>query len=149
MCFHLEEEQALFTGDNVLGHGFSVVQDLGVYMRSLERMKTEACMVGYPAHGAVILDLPRKIQEYIHHKEFRVQQVHAALPRISRGRGGKSIGLTVLEIVHAIYGTVSVDMVEKAMEPVLIQVLEKLAEDKKVGFRMINRKKRWFVTSEL
>ncbi|KAI1098429.1 metallo-beta-lactamase domain protein [Jackrogersella minutella] len=149
MCFQLEEEDALFTGDNVLGHGFSVVQDLGVYMRSLERMKTVACRIGYPAHGAVIQDLPRKIREYIRHKEFRVQQVHAALPRMSRARGGNNIGLTILEIVRVMYGNVPVEMVEKAMEPVLMQVLGKLAEDKKVGFQILNRKRRWFATSEL
>ncbi|KAI1380221.1 metallo-beta-lactamase domain protein [Hypoxylon crocopeplum] len=149
MCFALEEEQALFTGDNVLGHGYSVVQDLGVYMRSLERMQAEACGIGYPAHGAVILDLPQKIREYIRHKEFRVQQVHATLPRKSDGRGGENgIGLTVCELVHALYGAIPADMAEKAMEPLLNQVLWKLAEDKRVGFQMSNRKKRWFVTSE-
>lgn len=39
MCFVLEEEAALFTGDNVLGHGFTVVEDLGLYMPSLDIMK--------------------------------------------------------------------------------------------------------------
>ncbi|KAI1079860.1 metallo-beta-lactamase domain protein [Whalleya microplaca] len=149
MSFVLEEEQAMLTGDNVLGHGFSVVQDLGAYMRSLDRMVAEECRTGYPAHGAKILDLPLKMREYIRHKEFRIQQVYTALLRSSRERHGNETGtgLTIYEIVHAIYGTVPADLAEKAMEPLLTQVLWKLAEDKKVGFQMANRKKRWFATS--
>ena len=38
MCFELEEENALFTGDNVLGHGQSVFEDLGLFTKSLENM---------------------------------------------------------------------------------------------------------------
>ncbi|KAF7174439.1 hypothetical protein CNMCM5623_007237 [Aspergillus felis] len=51
MCFLLEEENALFTGDNVLGHGFSVAPDLGRYMESLELMAGLGCQAGgiYPA----------------------------------------------------------------------------------------------------
>ncbi|RHZ47435.1 Zn(II)2Cys6 domain-containing transcription factor nscR, partial [Aspergillus thermomutatus] len=73
MCFLLEEENALFTGDNVLGHGYSVAPDLGRYMESLERMAGLGCGLGYPAHGAVIDDLPGKLEEYIRHKETRVR----------------------------------------------------------------------------
>ena len=79
MCFLLEEENALFTGDNVLGHGYSIVEDLGVYMKSLERMKAQGCAVGYPGHGAKIDDLPRKIAQYIQHKELREKQVYSTL----------------------------------------------------------------------
>ncbi|KAG0153322.1 hypothetical protein PDIDSM_5173 [Penicillium digitatum] len=39
MCFILEGSGAMFTGDNVLGHGGSVVvEDLGQYMKSLKSM---------------------------------------------------------------------------------------------------------------
>ncbi|RMZ83226.1 hypothetical protein DV738_g1193, partial [Chaetothyriales sp. CBS 135597] len=150
MCFVLEEENALFTGDNVLGHGFSVVQDLGTYMNTLEKMAAENCVAGYPAHGAKIQDLPAKMKEYISHKEFRVRQVFSTLERNkaklqSLGRPGKG-GMTLEEIVKSIYGTVSEDVFANALAPFLTQVLWKLAEDYKVGFETGDAsKRRWFV----
>lgn len=149
MCFVLEEEKALFTGDNVLGHGYSVVQDLGTYMRSLTHMRAQRCDVGYPAHGAKILDLPAKMHDYIHHKEFRVQQVFSTLVRSKSelenvGRGGRG-GMTLQEIVRSIYGNVPQEVIEKALAPFLTQVLWKLAEDCKVGFEPGDpTKRRWF-----
>ncbi|RBR18740.1 uncharacterized protein FIESC28_05881 [Fusarium coffeatum] len=58
VCFVLEEENAMFTGDNILGHGTSAVEDLATYMRTLNTMKSQHCRIGYPAHGEVIPDLP-------------------------------------------------------------------------------------------
>ncbi|RMD42782.1 hypothetical protein DV735_g2315, partial [Chaetothyriales sp. CBS 134920] len=152
MCFVLEEENALFTGDNVLGHGFSVVQDLGTYMKSLALMADQGCAVGYPAHGAKIQDLPAKMQEYIKHKEFRVRQVFSTLERNkareqSQGRPGKG-GMTLQEIVQSIYGSVSEDIFANALAPFLTQVLWKLAEDYKIGFEPGDPgKRRWFAKS--
>lgn len=149
MCFRLLEENALFTGDNVLGHGYSVVQDLGVYLRSLARMALESCASGYPAHGARIDDLPAKLQEYITHKEVRVRQIYTVLARSKSelemvGRSGQG-GMTLQEIAQSIYGNVPQDLVEKALVPFLTQVLWKLAEDWMVGFEPGEpTKRRWF-----
>ncbi len=151
MCFVLEEERALFTGDNVLGHGYSVVQDLGTYMKSLAVMAAQECAVGYPAHGAKIEDMPAKMRDYIRHKEFRVQQVFSALKRsreelAKMGQPGTG-ALTVHEIVRALYGDVPADVVEMALEPFFTQVLWKLAEDRRVGFEPGSaRTKKWFVS---
>ncbi|KAL4743735.1 beta-lactamase-like protein [Aspergillus similis] len=148
MCFLFEEENALFTGDNVLGHGYSVVEDLGQYMNSMVQMANLNLPLGYPAHGAVIDDLPNKMLEYIKHREFRVQQVYAILEESraaeqGRGRGG----LTLHEIILAMYGEIT-DEVEKALAPFLSQVLWKLAEDRKVGFEAGSAaKRRWYVSS--
>ncbi|EFY95629.1 metallo-beta-lactamase family protein [Metarhizium robertsii] len=143
MCFVLEEENALFTGDNVLGHGFSVVMDLAVYMRSLDSMVAQGCASGYPAHGAKIANLPAKMQEYIHHNEFRIQQVSSALAwHCAKGAKG---GMTLQEIIQSIYGNVPKEIVDNALVPFLSQVLWKLAEDRKVGFSPGEpKKRRWF-----
>ncbi|KAL4871943.1 hypothetical protein BDV12DRAFT_163412 [Aspergillus spectabilis] len=146
MCFLLEEENALFTGDNVLGHGYTIVEDLNPYMESLELMASLNCPLGYPAHGAVITDLPNMMQEYIKHREFRVEQVFTML-EMNRpgGQGLGRGGMTLQEILYAMYGSIS-DEAEKALAPFLSQVLLKLAEDRMVGFEPGDAsRRRWFV----
>lgn len=136
MCFALDEENALFTGDNVLGHGYSVVEDLGTYIESLHTMEDQQCQFGYPAHGERIVDLPAKMAEYLRHKEMRVRQVYTALlQNRSHGQGDGKGGMAAADIVKILYGKVPDDVSEMALEPFLNQVLWKLAEDRKVGFR--------------
>ncbi|KAL2866119.1 metallo-beta-lactamase type thioesterase nscB [Aspergillus lucknowensis] len=156
MCFLLEEENALFTGDNVLGHGFSVAPDLGRYMESLEVMRGLCCASGYPAHGAVIGDLPAKINEYIRHKEARIRGVLAVLlkekesPEAAPAANGKADkrGKTLYEIVRAVFGMVPPEVVEQALAPFLLQVLWKLTEDRKVGFEPGDPwTRRWFAVT--
>lgn len=50
MAFVLEEEDAMFTGDNVLGHGTAVFEDLAVYLDSLSRMREQFHGRAYPGH---------------------------------------------------------------------------------------------------
>lgn len=66
MCFVFVEENALFTGDNVLGHGYSLSEDLFPYMQSLRRVD-QHCEKGYPAHGVKIENLPQRMSECIRH----------------------------------------------------------------------------------
>jgi endoribonuclease LACTB2 len=83
LCYVLEEEQNLFSGDNVLGVGTTVIPaesgDLGEYMRSLERVLAEAPHQIYPAHGPRIDSGVEKIREYLDHRVAREQQVLGAL----------------------------------------------------------------------
>jgi glyoxylase-like metal-dependent hydrolase (beta-lactamase superfamily II) len=83
LCFMLEEEQALFSGDNVLGVGTTVIPaqggDLLDYMSSLGRLLDEAPRAIYPAHGPRIADGEAKIREYIAHRREREAQILAAL----------------------------------------------------------------------
>lgn len=146
MCFLLQEENALFTGDHVLGHGYSVVLDLSEYMDSLAHMAALRCTTGYPGHGAKIEDMGAKLGEYIHQKESRVEQVFATLTARMTGRVPQA-GLTLAEIVHSIYGEVSTHIAETALAPFMDQALWKLAEDQRVGFEPGEAKKRrWFAT---
>lgn len=99
LCYYLEEERALFTGDVVLGAGTTVIPDdtgdLAQYMASLRRLLELDLEVIYPAHGPVIRNPRQKIQEYIAHRELREHQVLDAL--------GAGAPLAPMELVKKIY----------------------------------------------
>ena len=103
LCFWMPEEQALFTGDLILGGSTTVIPDedgdLGQYLDSLRRVQTLGVRRIYPAHGPVIEDAPGKIQEYLDHRMLRERQILDAL-----GAGTQ----TIPEIVKAIYADVPV-----------------------------------------
>ena len=83
LCFALEEENSIFSGDNVLGVGTTVIPseggDLLDYMNSLERLRAEQPTTIYPAHGPVIRDGRAKIREYIDHRHQREREILDAL----------------------------------------------------------------------
>ncbi|HUJ77259.1 MAG TPA: MBL fold metallo-hydrolase [bacterium] len=98
LCFLLEEERALFTGDVVLGVGTTVIPldggDLGQYLASLRRLLTLDVQRIYPGHGPVIENAREKITAYLEHRLERERQILAELAGPSR---------TVEEIVGSIY----------------------------------------------
>jgi glyoxylase-like metal-dependent hydrolase (beta-lactamase superfamily II) len=101
LCFVLEEEHALFSGDNVLGVGTTVIPntsgDLGAYLRSLEKLLAEQPRRIYPAHGPAIEDGVAKIREYIAHRHERERQILAVL------EGGPATVIEIVEVVYAAY----------------------------------------------
>ena len=99
LCYYLEEEKGLFTGDVVLGAGTTVIPDdtgdLGQYMASLRRLLELDLATIYPAHGPVIRNPRRKIEEYIAHRELRERQILDVL--------GDGVSLEPMQIVKKIY----------------------------------------------
>jgi hydroxyacylglutathione hydrolase len=83
LCYYFLEEQALFTGDVILGGSTTVIPsddgDLADYLDSLRRLQRLDVRRIYPAHGPVIDDAPAKIQEYIDHRLLRERQILEAL----------------------------------------------------------------------
>lgn len=98
LCFVLEEEGSLFSGDNVLGLGTTVIPAQGgslrQYMESLERLLACAPRAIYPAHGPRIADGAAKVREYLAHRREREAQILEAL-----AAGCGSVG----EIVARVY----------------------------------------------
>ncbi|KIA75335.1 metallo-beta-lactamase domain protein [Aspergillus ustus] len=148
MCFVLEEEDAMFTGDNILGHGTSAVEHLATWMDTLRKIQAPGCATGYPAHGIVITDLRTKIASELVQKLRREKQVLKALRQKKREEGigiGKG-SVTVKQLVASMYGdAVGARVRELALEPFMDEVLRKLAEDGIVAFEIRGGLKKWFV----
>jgi len=83
VCYFLEQEQALFTGDLILGAGSVVVGDgrgdLAVYMDSLRLVGRLGARRIFPGHGPVVEDPAEKVREYVEHRDLRERQILAAL----------------------------------------------------------------------
>lgn len=70
----------VLTGDTILGRGTTVLADLGSYLGSLRRLRDlPAGLSGLPGHGPELAELKVTAQEYLDHREQRLDQVRAAL----------------------------------------------------------------------
>ncbi|KAJ3939073.1 uncharacterized protein N0V96_011189 [Colletotrichum fioriniae] len=140
MAFVLEEEDAMFTADNVLGQGTAVFEDLTVYLNSLERMQGLFKGRAYPGHGPVIDNGPSKIQDYINHRRAREEQVIRTLRTARQGSDieGDPYAWTIMELVKVIYADVPEELHIPASGGI-IQILEKLEKENKV----IQSDERW------
>lgn len=102
VCYYLEEERALFTGDLVLGGSTTVIPpddgDLGDYLASLRRLLDLDVRRIYPGHGPVLEPARPVIEEYIAHRLERERQILAAL-----GAGAEAVA----EIVARVYRDVA------------------------------------------
>ena len=85
MCYALEDEKALFTGDHVMGWSTTVVAppdgDMGDYMRSLEKLIARQDDILYPTHGSPIVAPRSFLRAYLSHRRMRETQIGRALMR--------------------------------------------------------------------
>ncbi|KAL2264005.1 hypothetical protein VTK26DRAFT_3560 [Humicola hyalothermophila] len=145
------EEGAMFTGDNVLGHGTAVFEDLATYLASLDKMRRLYGAIGtttkqgraYPGHGAALADGPAKISEYIRHRQQREEQVVQTL-RSEKNPGANSTttttttttsnnnAWTVMELVRSIYRDVP-ETLHPAAANGVVQILQKLRQEGRVA----------------
>jgi hydroxyacylglutathione hydrolase len=126
LCYYLEEENAVFTGDVVLAGSTTVIPaedgDLLDYMRSLERLRQLGVRRIYPAHGPVVEDGPALIAEYIEHRLLRERQILEVL-----GDGAA----TIPAIVARVYAAVPKNLHAMAGQSVASH-LKKLAREDRV-----------------
>jgi glyoxylase-like metal-dependent hydrolase (beta-lactamase superfamily II) len=83
ICFALKEENALFSGDHIMGWSTTVVSppdgDMTAYMESLEKVKARGFDVLWPTHGPPVREVTPFIEAYIAHRRAREAQVLQAL----------------------------------------------------------------------
>ncbi len=99
LCFHLDEERMLFTGDTILGGMYSVVSpstggDMAQYFATLERLRKLRLRSIAPGHGELIEEPRARIDEYLQHRRSREKQI---LGLVRRGP------TTVKRIVATLY----------------------------------------------
>ena len=79
MCFSLTEQQALFTGDHVMGWSTSIISppdgDMAAYMQSLQLLLERDDKVYWPTHGPAIEDPKKHVQAFIAHRQEREAQI--------------------------------------------------------------------------
>lgn len=108
LCYLLNEERMLFTGDHIMQGSTVVIAppdgDMAAYLASLDRLKGLRPRLRSiaPGHGHVIDDPQRVIDEYVAHRLDRERQVIDTL----RARGTA----TIPELVGDIYVDVPVEM---------------------------------------
>lgn len=84
LCFYIESEGILFSGDTILGYGTSIISppegDMADYMQTLAALATLDVRMICPAHGPVIdQGANDRIQWYIDHRRMREERVLTAL----------------------------------------------------------------------
>jgi glyoxylase-like metal-dependent hydrolase (beta-lactamase superfamily II) len=129
LCFVLEQERLLFSGDHIMEGSTVVISppdgDMAVYLESLEKVRAlrPRLRTIAPGHGYPIDDPAAKVDEYVTHRQAREAQVLAALPT---GR----TGITIAKIVEQLYADVPEQLHPVAAKTVWAH-LRKLADEGK------------------
>jgi glyoxylase-like metal-dependent hydrolase (beta-lactamase superfamily II) len=97
LCFALEEERALFTGDHVMGWSTTVVippdGDMTDYYASLEKVIAGGFATLWPTHGPPVTEPAPFLAAYLAHRKRREAQILGVL-----GRGPAMIDTLVSEM---------------------------------------------------
>lgn len=108
LCFLLEGEDLLFSGDHVMGGSTVVIAppdgDMGDYLASLERLRDLEPPIAAiaPGHGPLMEDPRAVLEGYLAHRRAREASIAAALAR--RGEA------TIDDLVADVYTDVPVEL---------------------------------------
>ncbi len=130
LCFLLEEERMLFSGDTVIdGPGVMIAPpggDMAAYLASLERLSSRRLRLRTiaPGHGHLIDDPAARLAGYIAHRLEREASIVAAL---------EAGAVSVDEVVAAVYVDLAPALHEAAAGTVHAHLLKLSAEGRATG----------------
>ena len=121
--FWMEDSNALFTGDSILGQGTAVFGNLTTYISSLKKQLNLKPTMLYPGHGPVVQgkQATEKIQEYINHRQQREDEI----VKVMTDAEGEVTPMDIVKIIYVKYP----QSLWPAAERGVILHLEKLRDD--------------------
>lgn len=122
LCFAVQSEKALFTGDHVMGWSTSIVSppdgDMADYMDSMQKLLERDDAVYYPAHGEAIEAPQRLVRGMMGHRKSREGQILRQL------ESGDAAGVLIADMVAHMYKGVDKRLHPAAARSVLAHLLD-------------------------
>ncbi len=127
ICYLLQADQLLFTGDHILQGTTSVILppdgDMGAYLKSLASLKNRSLKYLAPGHGGLMIDPHGQITKLIRH---RLQREHKVLHSL------RMLGSVELDsLVLTVYDDVAEHLLPWAKKNLLAHLI-KLQQEKRV-----------------
>ena len=134
LAFALTEENALFSGDHVMGWSTSIVAppdgDMAAYMASLEKLKNRDEIVYWPGHGGPVEQPQRFVRGILTHRKQRETSILARIeagdrsiaeivPKIYEGLSSQLHGAAALSVFAHLEDMVARGLVRSDGEPTL------------------------------
>ncbi|MBE09520.1 MAG: MBL fold metallo-hydrolase [Rhodospirillaceae bacterium] len=99
ICFALREENAIFTGDHVMGWSTSVISppdgNMSDYMSSLRKILTREEEIYWPTHGPAITGPKAHVEAFITHRSGREDAILECI------RDGRNTIPAMVEVMYA------------------------------------------------
>jgi glyoxylase-like metal-dependent hydrolase (beta-lactamase superfamily II) len=118
VCFALKEENALFSGDHIMGWSTTVISppdgNMGDYYASLEKIRRRNFSTIWPTHGPPVTKVGPFLDAYIEHRKKREQAI------IERLRAGDT---KIPDMVKVIYHDVDKRLHPAACHSVLAHII--------------------------
>lgn len=118
VAFALLEENALFSGDHVMGWSTTVISppdgDMAAYYASLEKVRARGFATLWPTHGPPVREVGPFLDAYLAHRKAREAQILARLAAGDR---------TIADLVPVIYADVDRRLWPAAAHSVLAHLI--------------------------
>jgi glyoxylase-like metal-dependent hydrolase (beta-lactamase superfamily II) len=118
VCYALREENALFSGDHVMGWSTTVISppdgDMGDYFASLEKVRARGFSTIWPTHGPPVTSVGPFLDAYIAHRKAREQMI------LDRLQAGDTL---IPDMVKVIYKDVDKRLHPAACHSVLAHII--------------------------